>query len=251
MPSANDPASDDRPAASQFQTTHWSAVLAAGDTAGPGAREALESLCRTYWSPLYGFIRRLGHAPADAQDLTQGFFAHLLQTRLVSKADPLAGRFRSFLLASLKHFLAHEHERASAFKRGGGSPVVSIDQFEPEERWVVEPADTASPESLFDRRWATRQVENALERLRSDYATSDRGPLFDLLKDYVWGDKNSLTLGEIAARLDLTEEAVKKSVQRLRQRFRDCLRAEIAQTVATPDQIDDELRHLRAALGQG
>jgi RNA polymerase sigma-70 factor (ECF subfamily) len=249
MPLSNDMPSEDRAGAGQFQTTHWSAVLAAGDTAIPGAREALESLCRTYWPPLYGFIRRRGHAPTDAQDLTQGFFAYLLQSRLVSKADPQAGRFRSFLLASLNHFLAHEHERTTALKRGGGSFVLSLDQFEPEERWALEPADDASPEVIFDRRWARQQVENALDQLRTDYTASGRGPLFDLMKDYVWGDKNGLTLDAIAAQLDLTEEAVKKSVQRLRQRFRDCLRAEIAQTVATPDQIDDELRHLRAALG--
>jgi RNA polymerase sigma-70 factor (ECF subfamily) len=240
--------SEDSPSAAQFRTTHWSAVLAAGDTAVPGTRDALESLCRAYWPPLYAFVRRLGHAPADAQDLTQGFFAQLLQSGLISKADPEAGRFRSFLLASLKHFLAHEHERNTAQKRGGGSLVVSFDQFEPEERFAPEPADTASPEVLFDRRWAMRQVENALERLQADYAAAGRAPLFELLKDYVWGDKNALTLGEIASRVDLTEEAVKKSVQRLRLRFRECLRAEIAQTVSTPDQIDDELRHLRAVL---
>jgi RNA polymerase sigma-70 factor (ECF subfamily) len=251
MPFADDLPSEGQASRGQFQTTHWSAVLAAGDTASPGARDALEKLCRTYWYPLYAFVRRLGHAPEDAQDLTQGFFAYLLQSRLVSKADPQAGRFRSFLLAALKHFLAHEHERRTALKRGGGGFVLSLDQFDPEERLALEPADTATPEALFDRRWAIQQVENALNRLRADYAAAGRGALFDLLKDYVWGDKNTLTLGEIAARLDLTEEAVKKSVQRLRQRFRDCLRAEIAQTVATPDQIDEEFRHLRAALGSG
>jgi RNA polymerase sigma-70 factor (ECF subfamily) len=224
-------------------------VLAAGHGSSPGAQAALESLCRAYWYPLYAYVRRQGRSPEDAQDLTQGFFAYLLQTRLISKADPEAGRFRSYLLASLKHFLAHEYERAAALKRGGGGLVVCFDQLGPEERWALEPADAATPEQIFDRRWGMQQIENALTRLKADYANSGRGPLFDLLKEYVWGDKNTLTLAEIATRLDLTEEAVKKSVQRLRQRFRDCLRAEIAQTVATPDQIDDELRYLRAALG--
>ena len=235
----------------QFTTTHWSMVLAAGASVAPAAQDALERLCRAYWYPLYAFVRRVGNSSADAQDLTQGFFAYLLEHHLVARADPQAGRFRSFLLGSLKHFLAHEHERATALKRGGGLPVFSLDQFDPEERYALEPSDPATPESIFDQRWALQQIENALSRLRADYASSARGALFDLLKDYVWGDKNALTLAEIAARLDLTEEAVKKSVQRLRQRFRDCLRAEVAQTVATPDQIDDELRHLRAALSAG
>ena len=241
-------AADSAPAASQFTSTHWSVVLAAGDSASPGAQAALEHLCRVYWFPLYAFVRRLGHGPQDAQDLTQGFFAYLLERRLVARAKPQAGRFRSYLLASLKHFLAHEHERATALKRGGGALVLSFDQFDPEERYALEPADTATPDLIFDRRWALQQIENALSRLRAEYVSSGRGPIFDLLKDYVWGDKNALTLGEIATQLDLTEEAVKKSVQRLRQRFRDSLRVEVAQTVATPDQIDDELRHLRTAL---
>ena len=235
----------------QFTTTHWSMVLAAGASVAPAAQDALERLCRAYWYPLYAFVRRVGNSAADAQDLTQGFFAYLLEHHLVARADPQAGRFRSFLLGSLKHFLAHEHERATALKRGGGQPVFSLDQFDPEERYALEPSDPATPESIFDQRWALQQIENALSRLRADYASSERGALFDLLKDYVWGDKNALTLAEIAVRLDLTEEAIKKSVQRLRQRFRDCLRAEVAQTVATPDQIDDELRHLRAALSGG
>ena len=248
MFSAKEPHGEERSGGSKFQTTNWTAVLAAGDTTVPGARDALEKLCRNYWHPLYVFVRRLGHKPEDAQDLTQGFFTHLLQARIISKANPEVGRFRSFLLASLKHFLAHEHERATALKRGGGSFVLSFDQLAPEERWALEPAVAATPEQVFDRRWAIQQIENALLHLGDDYAASGRGPLLDLLKNYVWGDKNTLTLAEIAARLDLTEEAVKKSVQRLRQRFRESLRAEIAKTVATPAQIDEELRHLRAAL---
>ena len=241
--------SDNAPAAhGQFTTTHWSVVLAAGTGRAPGAQEALERLCRVYWHPLYAFVRRLGHSPADAQDLTQGFFAYLLERDLVARADRQAGRFRSFQLGSLKHFLAHEHERATALKRGGGQPLLSLDELDPEERYAFEPPDAATPETIFDQRWALQQVESALSRLRAEYVSSGRGPLFDLLKDYVWGDKNALGLAEIAGRLDLTEEAVKKSVQRLRQRFRDSLRAEVAQTVATPDQIDEELRHLRAAL---
>jgi RNA polymerase sigma factor (sigma-70 family) len=233
---------------SQFTTTQWSIVLAAGATAVPAAQEALERLCSTYWYPLYVFIRRLGRSPADAQDLTQGFFVYVLERQLVARADPHAGRFRSFLIGSLKHYLAHEHERASALKRGGRREIVSFDAVDPEERYRVEPLETATPEAIFDQRWALQQIENSLKHLRTQYASAGRGTLFDLLKDYVWGDKNALPLAEIAERLELTEEAIKKAVQRLRQRFRDSLRAEIAQTVATPDQIDEELRHLRAAL---
>lgn len=241
--------SDHFPARSaEFTTTHWSVVLAAGEGASLPAQTALAQLCQTYWYPLYAFARRKGHDAPDAQDLTQGFFASLLDQHLVARADPQLGRFRSFLLGSFKHFLAHEHERARALKRGGGQPNFSLDQLNPEERYAFEPADEATPELIFDRRWAREQVDNALNRLRAEYASSGRGPLFDLLKDYVWGDQNALSLVEIASRLELNEESVKKSVQRLRQRFRDSLRAEVAQTVATPDQLDDELRHLRAAL---
>jgi RNA polymerase sigma-70 factor (ECF subfamily) len=226
-------------------------ILAVGGTNLPAAQAALECLCRTYWYPLYVFTRRLGNSAEDAQDLTQGFFAYLLERRLITKADPQAGRFRSFLLGSLKHFLAHEHERATALKRGGGQSVVSFDSFDPEDRYTLEPADADTPERIFEQRWALEQIENALRHLREEYASAGREGLFDLLKDYVWGEKNALNLREIAERLDSTEEAIKKSVQRLRQRFRDCLRAEVAQTVTTPDQIDDELRYLRTALAAG
>src|SRR6266480_4932939 len=165
------PEPDSAPAAhAQFTTTHWSMVLAAGASVAPAAQDALERLCRAYWFPLYAFVRRVGNSPADAQDLTQGFFTYLLEHHLVAKADPQAGRFRSFLLGSLKHFLAHEHERATALKRGGGQPVLSLDQFDPEERYALEPAAAAAtPDAIFDQRWALLQVENALSRLRADY----------------------------------------------------------------------------------
>jgi RNA polymerase sigma factor (sigma-70 family) len=237
-----------RPQQPFFATTHWSVVIAASEEDSPRAAAALEHLCRTYWYPLYSFIRRLGTGPADAQDLTQGFFVYLLSRNLVGRADPGIGRFRSFLLGSLKHFLAHEHERANALRRGGGHRLVSLDGSVAAERYSLEPVDRATPEAVFEQRWAQEQLKNALDRLRADYSSSGKAPLFDLLKDYVWGERNELTLAQIAEQLDSTEEGSKKAVQRLRQRFRGCLRAEIAQTVASPDQIDDELRHLRAAL---
>ncbi len=246
-------AGSDNPRAdtARFTTTHWSLVLEAGKSGSPGAAAALESICRAYWQPLYAFLRRGGHFPEDARDLTQGFFEYLLGRNWLAAADRERGRFRTFLLTSLKHFLSHEHERATASKRGGGQPLLSLDQWESEEREELQPVDLRTPDMVFDGRWARLQVENALNHLRDDYAGAGRGALFDLLKDYVWGEKNTLNLSEIAAQLDLTEEAVKKAVQRLRQRFRDTLRAEVARTVGTPDQIEEELRYLRAALGSG
>ncbi len=237
--------------AASFATTHWSLVAAAGDSQYPESTQALEHLCRAYWRPLYYFARRSGHTHDDARDLTQGFFEHLLRKKALALADPNRGRFRSFLLTSLKHFLAHEREHASALKRGGGQPILSLEELDAENGDALQLSESQTPETLFDQRWASQQINHAVERLRREYAESGKVALFDLLKDYVWGEHNTLTLADIAADLDLTEEAVKKSVQRLRQRFRDCLRAEIAQTVTTPDQIDDELRHLRAVLTSG
>lgn len=234
-----------------FITTQWSVVAAAGDSRHPEAAAAVDRLCRDYWRPLYGFVRRTGRTHDEALDLTQGFFAGLLQKRSWAMADPDRGRFRSFLLGSLKHFLAHEHERAIAAKRGGGNEPVPWDGFDDEVRDALEPSDGRTPEVVFDQRWATQQIDRVVKNLREEYALAGKAALFDLLKGYVWGERNTLTLSEIADQLDLTEEAVKKAVQRLRQRLRDSLRAEIARTVTTPDQIDDELRHLRAALAAG
>lgn len=231
-----------------FQSTHWSLVLLAAESNAPAALEALEQLCRAYWPPIHAYLRRTGYSPEDALDLTQSFFAHLLEHRAWRAADPMRGRFRSFLLGSLKHFLAHEGERARAQKRGGGKPLLSLDDTETADAKAFDVAADLSPEAAFDQRWALEQIERALRRLREGYAAEGRGPLFDLLKDYVWGEHNNLTLAEIATRLDLTEEAVKKAVQRLRARLQTALRQEIGQTLSSPDQIDEELQHLRQAL---
>jgi RNA polymerase sigma-70 factor (ECF subfamily) len=226
----------------------WSVISAAGEQDSLQCAEAVDRLCADFWHPLNDFARRLGNSPADAHDLTQGFFLRLLERRLMARAERPGGHTRSFLFVAFKNFLTNEHERATALKRGGGKPLVPFHELEAKGRYGQEPAHDTLPETEFDRQWALTQVENALKLLRADYAASGRGPLFDLLKDYVWGGQNALTLAEIAGRLDLTEGAVKKAVQRLRHRVRDCLRAEVAHTVSTPDQIDDELRHLRAAL---
>ncbi|MBI2929871.1 MAG: sigma-70 family RNA polymerase sigma factor [Verrucomicrobia bacterium] len=232
----------------EFATTHWSVVLAAGDPAAPRATEALEQLCRAYWYPLYAYVRRAGHSVEDAQDLTQQFFARLLEKNYFALANRERGRFRSFLLTSLKNFLANEYHRETRLKRGGGQALVWLDSADAEQRFASEPIDADTPETLYEQRWALTLLEAALSRLREEYTASGRGPLFDLLKPYVWGEKNAATYSEIAAQLDLTEEAVKKAVQRMRQRFRDLLRAEIAQTVTTVGEVEEELRHLIQVL---
>jgi RNA polymerase sigma-70 factor (ECF subfamily) len=233
---------------SEFTTTHWSVVLAAGDLASPRATEALEQLCRGYWYPLYAYVRRAGHSVEDAQDLTQQFFARLLEKNYFALASRERGRFRSFLLTSLKNFLANEYHRETRLKRGGGQALVWLDGADAKQRFASEPIDADTPETLYEERWALTLLEAALSRLREEYAASGRGPLFDLLKPYVWGEKNAATYADIAAQLGLTEEAVKKAVQRMRLRFRDLLRAEIAQTVTTVGEAEEELRHLIEVL---
>jgi RNA polymerase sigma factor (sigma-70 family) len=237
-----------RVSAPLFSPKQWSVISAAGEQDSLQCAEAVDRLCATIWHPLHDFARRLGNSPADANDLTQGFFLRLLERRLVARTERHGGHSRPILFVAFKNFLINEHERATALKRGGGKPLVPLHELEAKGRCGQEPAHDTMPEMEFDRQWALAQVENALKVLRADYAASGRGPLFDLLKDYVWGGQNTLTLAEIAERLNLTEGAVKKAVQRLRHRVRDCLRAEVAHTVSTPDQIDDELSHLRTAL---
>jgi RNA polymerase sigma factor (sigma-70 family) len=231
-----------------FATTHWSMVLEAGHSSLPGAQEALETLCRTYWYPLYAYVRRAGRSVEDAQDLTQQFFARLLEKHYFALASRERGRFRSFLLSSLKNFLANEYHREARLKRGGGQALAWLDSVGAEQRFATEPIDASTPETLFEQRWALTLLESALNRLREEYTASGRGLLFDLLKSYVWGEKNAATYADAAAQLDLTEEAIKKAVQRMRQRFRDLLRAEIGQTVATISEVEEELRYLIQVL---
>ncbi|MCI0626377.1 MAG: sigma-70 family RNA polymerase sigma factor [Acidobacteria bacterium] len=230
--------------AASFATTHWSVVLQAGERDSPQSAEALEQLCRIYWYPLYAYVRRRGSKPEDAEDLIQGFFARVLEHRYFALADPDRGRFRTFLLCSLKNFLANEHERAASLKRGGGVLPLSLSGLDLEGRYVVEPRDPETPESLFERRWALTVVEQALARLRQEYAGSGRADLYDRLKPYVWGEKNAASYAEIGSAVGLSEEAVKKAVQRLRRRFAEALRLEITQTVSTPAELEEELRHL-------
>jgi RNA polymerase sigma-70 factor (ECF subfamily) len=233
-----------------FGTTHWSVVLAARATSAPAAQAALARLCQTYWYPLYCCIRRHGRSPEDAKDLTQAFFAKLIEKNQFSLADQERGRFRTFLLRSLENFLRNEHEKASTQKRGGQCDIISWDAQSAEERYSAEPATDLSPEQLFERRWASTLIAETLGRLRRDLATTGREELFDLLEPHLWGDDTSTPYAAIAARLDMTVVAIKVTVHRLRSRYRALLREDITQTVADPADIEDELRRLFQVLAQ-
>jgi len=232
-----------------FVTTRWSVVLSAKEADPERSSQALETLCRAYWYPLYAFARRSGHAPADAEDLTQGFFARLLQKDYLKSVAREKGRFRSFLLASLKRFMANEWDRQHAQKRGGFAEIVSIDTAAAELRFASDAALNAPPDALFDRQWATTLLEQTLLALQEEYAASGRATLFEHLRPCLARDESALSYAEIATRLNLTEAAVKMAVQRLRARYREILRREIAETVSTEAEIEEELRHLFSAFG--
>lgn len=235
--------------AGRFATTRWSVVLAAGRGDGTRARRALDDLCRIYWPPLYSFVRRRGYGPDDAQDLTQEFFARLLSNQGLDRIDPAKGRFRSFLLASMQHFLVNEWDKARAMKRGGGAPPISIDRAEAEEWYAREPADPLTPERLFERRWALALLDDVFKGLHRDYASAGKGVLFEALKGTLSGNVPTSAYAAIGRQLHLSEGAVKVAAHRLRARYRARLRAEVERTVARSEEVDDELRFLLAALG--
>ena len=237
-----------RPTSGQFTTTHWSVVLAARDDESPRAADALAQLCSTYWYPLYAFIRRQGHDSDHAQDLTQEFFARLLEQNFLAAVRQERGKFRWFLLATVKRFLANEWNRDHAVKRGGGHTVVSLDEETAEGRYRYEVADHATADKLFDQNWAMTALEQARERLHHEYRTSDRAELFDQLKVFLSGDRAPISHAEAGALLGMNEGAVKVAVHRLRQRYRNCLREQIAQTVSTPAEVDEEIRQLFAVF---
>lgn len=235
-------------AAGNFTPTHWSVVVAAGRSDSTHARVALEKLCRAYWPPIYAFVRRQGHNPHDAQDLTQEFFARLLEINYLAEVDRSKGRFRSFLLAALKHFLANEWDKARAQKRGGGQVLIPIDAASAETSCGFQPADQTTAEKIYERRWALTLLDQVLRRLRADYTSDGKEKLFEQLKPTLTEASRTVGYAEIATRLDMTEGAVKVAVHRLRACYRELLRAEIAQTVATAGEVDDEIRNLFAAL---
>ncbi len=232
-----------------FVTTHWSVVLAAGQSADAQASAALEQLCRTYWYPLYAYVRREGHNPTDAQDLTQEFFARLLARNSLAHVGPQKGKFRSFLLAALRHSLSDQRDRARALKRGGGAEVFSLDAQEAEERYRFEPVDRLDAEKIYERRWAMTLLEQAQQRLREELAAAGKAELFERLRSFVAGD-SEISCGEVAAELGLSESAVKSAVHRLRERYRELVREEIAHTVADQTEIDAELRYLITVMSQ-
>jgi RNA polymerase sigma factor (sigma-70 family) len=234
-----------------FCTTRWSVVRRAQQPGSPEAHEALAWLCENYWYPLYAFVRRKGHDADAARDLTQAFFARLLEKEDLSDADPLRGRFRTFLLAALQNFLANAHDHENALKRGGGRPPVRLDWGDAESRYEHEPAHDLTPEKLFLRRWALTLLDRVLQRLRAEHVEARKEALFDALKVFLTGNAPPETYAEAGRRLKLSEGAVKVAVHRLRKRYRALLQAEIRETVEDPERpgaVDDELRELREAL---
>jgi RNA polymerase sigma factor (sigma-70 family) len=237
-------------APSLFLTTHWSVVLAAQDKSSPESAAALEVLCRAYWYPLYAFVRRQGHSPEDAQDLTQEFFARLLAKEYLQAADREKGRFRTFLRVALRRFLANEWDRARRLKRGGGHTPLPLDTMAAEQRYQAERDDTLAPDHLYERRWARTLLEQALAHLRADYSAAGKAAEFDQLKETLTAERGSIAYSDLAATLGLSEGATRVAVHRLRKRFREVFRATVAETVSTPEDVEDELRHLVALLGE-
>ena len=239
------PGESHAPDAGVFATTRWSIVLSAkGKTTS--AQAALAKLCETYWYPLYAFVRRQGYSPADAQDLTQEFFLRLLAKGWLGDVERERGRFRSFLLASIKHFLANEWNRAHCAKRGGPAPILSLDANAGEDRYRQEPAEPATAEHLYDRRWALTLLDRVMTQLRKEMSSAGRLPLFEALKSSLAGEK--CAYADLAQKLGMSEGAIKVAAHRLRARYRALLRGEIAQTVSTANEIDAELRYLLATL---
>lgn len=235
----------------QFTTTHWTVVLQAGEGGSAEAHEALSRLCRTYWPPLYAFIRRQGSSPDDAQDLTQEFFYRFLQRDSLARVNPKAGKFRSFLLACLKHFLANERERACSQRRGGGCPALplGLEGGEAETRYLIEPADNITPEVLFDRRWAFTVLERTLEALRQERGRQDKGVAFEELEGFLPRGSGSVSRVELAAKYGISVNAVDVAIHRVRQRFGALLRQEVARTVCSEGEVDEEIRCLISVLG--
>lgn len=232
----------------RFATTHWSVVLAAGKSSSAHHKQALSTLCQTYWFPLYAYLRRGGYNAHESADYTQGFFAQMLEKHYLRQVKPRPGKFRSFLLASLKHFVANERARARAKKRGGGRTVLSFDFENAENQYALEPADDLSPDKIFEKSWALTVLERTMDRLEAELAGKNKQKLFDHLRVYIGAETSSVPYSKAAAELGMTEGSVRVAVHRLRRRCRELLRDEIAQTVAAEDQIDDEIRGLFAAL---
>ncbi|MBM3881417.1 MAG: sigma-70 family RNA polymerase sigma factor [Verrucomicrobia bacterium] len=246
------PAPDHNRVAAQGQTfpsTHWSVVVQAGATDSDTQQAALSELCRAYWYPIYAYVRRLGHDPEDAQDLTQGFFAQLLERNALKSVDRTKGKFRSFLLTALKNYLSDQARKARAARRGGRAVVLSIDALTEtagEDRYRREPGHNLTPDRLFEQSWSLTLLEQVIGLLRDEYASAGKATFFERLQPYLTKDAGQPTYAELAEKLGLTEEAVKKAVQRLRQRSAQLLRRQVAHTVSRPEDIEEEIRALVA-----
>jgi len=232
-----------------FATTHWTVVLSAGHSETTRGRDALAALCETYWYPLYAFVRRQGHSPHDAEDLTQGFFARLLESESLASVSREKGKFRTFLLVALKRFLANEWHRARSQKRGGAAFHLPLQGHTAETRYIAEPIEHLTAEKLFERRWALTLLDRVLARLGDEFDAAGKKELFEKLKPYLMAEKGAIPYAEAAFGLGMNEGALKVAVHRLRRRFRELFREEVAQTVARPEDIDEEIRHLLTAFG--
>ena len=230
-----------------FTTTHWSVVLEAQSEL-PAAQEALEKLCRIYWRPIYSFVQRQGVGPEEAKDVTQAFFVDLLEHKSLTAVRKEKGRFRSYLLGALKYFLADERRRAMAIKRGKGQRLIPLEELSGEERLEMEPADPVTAEQIYERRWASTVLERVLSRSKDEYRAAGNAALFDSLKQLLPDEPGAPSQADIAAQLGMTENAVRQAFYRFRQRYQSLLREEIAHTVATPGDVEDELRHLIAVV---
>jgi RNA polymerase sigma-70 factor (ECF subfamily) len=231
-----------------FATTHWSVVIAAGQQDSAPARSALEILCRTYWYPIYVYVRRKGHGADDAQDLTQEFFAKLIGGQLLRQADQARGRFRSFLLGTLDHFLARQHTKAHRLKRGRQFTFISLDEQTPEERYRLEPADNDTPEKRFARQWAMTVLAQTMTNLEGECAKAQKSLLFHAARPLLSGERDAGGYRAIAEQISMSEGALRVAVHRLRQRYAELLREEIAHTVNGPNEVEEELRYLLGAL---
>jgi RNA polymerase sigma-70 factor (ECF subfamily) len=232
-----------------FHTTHWTIVLAASADQGTQTREALGTLCATYWYPIYAFVRRQGSSPHDAEDLTQEFFCRFLERNALAAVRPEAGKFRSFLLACLKNFLNNERARARAQRRGGGLPALPLDTGDAETRYSLEPVDHLTPEAIYERRWAFAVLERSINELRRDYEAAGKGELFEQLQGFLPGSCAKVSREELASTRGVSVGAIDVAVHRLRQRFGALLRQQVAQTVSSDAEVEDEIRYLRSVLG--
>jgi DNA-directed RNA polymerase specialized sigma24 family protein len=234
----------------QFRTTHWSVLLSAKNLESPESEQAIATLCETYWYPLYAYVRCTGYAPEEAEDLTQGFFARFLERRLWESVDKNRGRFRSFLLVSIRNFLADEHDKSVAIKRGGGRPLVSLDAQQAEERYGLEPAHDIRPEKLFERRWALSLLSAVFDRLGKDYRRAGKGELFQVIQAFLTPGFDQVDFQSAIKQLQMREGTLRMAIHRLRRRYGQLLRQEVAHTVAHENEVEDEIRHLHTVLSE-